>query len=289
MIQHSDEGFRILTFPGGERHLQIDSERLEKCLGFLVSSNIKHLYIGSLWGYKLYDLEFLKGIAGYVEGVTVDSSVDQNAVNLLHNLRYLNIYNEKQPIDLSNFPKLETCTANFGKNLIGLESCKNLNELTLVGYRPKSKDFAEFPELKKLAKLKVLGGSLLNLSGIGNLPLSEFSVFSLAKLTSISALTSLSKSLRKLQIESCRRVTDFDSLRSMRALEKLMISQCGSIPSIDFIKEISSLVFFSFSGTNILDGDLSPLEGLKYAGFDDKRHYSRKWKDFHWENITWDD
>jgi len=35
-----------------------------------------------------------------------------------------------------------------------------------------------------------------------------------------------------------------------------------------------ALESFAFVGTKVLDGDMTPAIRLKYAGFDDKRHYS---------------
>ncbi len=239
----------------------------------------------------LTDLSLLSGSVDFLKGLTIlPDRIGLQEVNQLHGLTSLGIGdNGCDTIDLSNFPNLESVSIRYGRRLVGLESCLNMRNLTINGYNPSSKDMTELPDLPMLKELWIFKGNLISLEGLGRLPLEFLWLYSLPKLTSVSAITSLSDSLRKLQIESCRRVTDFDSLRSMRALEKLMISECGSIPSIDFIKEIPRMVFFNFWGTNVVDGDLSPLEGLKFAGFDDKRHYSKKRKDFQWEKITWDD
>ena len=45
-------------------------------------------------------------------------------------------------------------------------------------------------------------------------------------------------------------------------------------------------VFKIMIGTNIKDGDLSPCIGIKYVGFDDKRHYNMKFTDFGVEKLS---
>jgi hypothetical protein len=47
----------------------------------------------------------------------------------------------------------------------------------------------------------------------------------------------------------------------------------------DGIKMLN-LEFISFVGTNILDGNLHWCKGIGYVGFENKRHYSHKFKDF---------
>jgi len=290
MLIKPAEDFKIIKGTDGVETFYFESERIDDCMKYIRRNRLTRILITGGW-YKRKDLDFLTDLADFLEGIVIlPDKIELKLVNKLKMLTSLGVGdNGRDTIDLANFPKLESAAVKWGRRLTGLESCRNLKSLTINGYNPTKKNMTEFPDLPSLEELWIFKGNLQSLEGIGRLPLKFLWLYSLPKLVSISAVTSLSESLRKLQIESCRQVTDFESLRSMRALEKLMISQCGPIPSIDFIKEISSLFFFSFSGTNILDGDLSPLEGLKYAGFDDKRHYSRKWKDFNWEKIPWDD
>ena len=54
---------------------------------------------------------------------------------------------------------------------------------------------------------------------------------------------------------------------------------CAPLKNLDFLKNMPELLDFRFVGTNILNGDLTPLvehPRLVNAGFLDKRHYSLK-------------
>jgi hypothetical protein len=100
-------------------------------------------------------------------------------------------------------------------------------------------------------------------------------------------LIPLSQSIETLFIESCKKITDYEILGNLKFLKKLRISDSGEIQSLSFIKQLKDLDFLSFWGTKVLDGDISHCEGIKFVGFDDKRHYNRKSKDFEDTNINY--
>ncbi len=49
-------------------------------------------------------------------------------------------------------------------------------------------------------------------------------------------------------------------------IKKMLILDCGSIQSLEFINKMTSLEFLSFGQTNILDGNLSYCKRLNYVG-----------------------
>ena len=53
-------------------------------------------------------------------------------------------------------------------------------------------------------------------------------------------------------------------------------TKCGEIPALAFLNKLMELESFSFLGTDIIDGDLTPCLRLKFAGFLDKRHHSHR-------------
>ena len=108
--------------------------------------------------------------------------------------------------------------------------------------------------------------------------LRELELTYLSKLTDIDELIHLKK-LKVLSFEACKNV-DFTSISKIKNLEKLLMINCGELPSLQFIEDLPKLKFLVFNKTNVVDGDLSYCERLEYVGFDNKRHYTHKMSDF---------
>ncbi|MFZ1699393.1 MAG: hypothetical protein WBO10_08585 [Pyrinomonadaceae bacterium] len=83
-----------------------------------------------------------------------------------------------------------------------------------------------------------------------------------------------------IEIDECKKIENYVVMGDLENLERLLIIKSGPIASLDFLKSLYKLDFFSFGGTNIANGDLSPCLGIRYVGFDDKKHYSHKFRDF---------
>jgi hypothetical protein len=110
--------------------------------------------------------------------------------------------------------------------------------------------------------------------------LKSLEIFNATKLESISELKSLNNSLEVVQIEQCKKINDFEVLGNVQSLKKIIISESGTIKTLSFIKELPKLEFFSFWGTNVLDGNIKYCEGINFVGFDNKKHYSHKVEQF---------
>ena len=60
-------------------------------------------------------------------------------------------------------------------------------------------------------------------------------------------------------------------------LKKIVVSSCQEIESLDFLRKLKCLDFFSVYNTNILDFDSSFLSDISYVSIDTKkRKYFRK-------------
>lgn len=279
--------------PNGFSQLFIDSSRLDECLEYMISHDFKNIIINSYQGFAIKDLIFLSRIDDFVEGIVVSETHFENTeiINTLHKLKFLGITdNKKSVIDLSNFPDLETCAVEYSTRLKGLESSKLLKSLTISHYKSASEDFTNFPQLLSLQSLNIMQAKLSSLNGIEKLmSLEKLMLFGMPKLKTIKNLGALSKTLEQIEIENCKNITDFETLSHLLNLKKLIVLNSGAIKSLNFIKSLKNLDFFSFVGTNVLDGNLSPCIGLKYVGFDNKKHYSHKRDDlrqrFNGENV----
>lgn len=279
MIVETKEGLKILKGKDGIEALFIDSSRLRECIRYLYDNNLKNITINSFQGYKLKEIEFLGELKNFLEGLIIpEQHYDFSIINKLHLLKILGLPdNLKNTVDLTNFPNLERCSVTFSPRLKGLETCTKLKSLTLSDYKSSNADFSTFPTLPSLEELNLLEAKITSLRGIGKLKsLKIFTMYRIPKLEIIKHIVELKNSLEEIVIEKCKNIVDFDILKEMSNLKKIIISESGEIKSLDFVKGLKKLEFISFWGTNIIDGNISPCIGIPYVGFDNKKHYSHK-------------
>ena len=277
------DGFKFQKGIDGSRKLIIESSKLDACIKYVLEGNIKSITINYFQGYELPDIHFLNKLSDILEGLHLpETKFDNQVVNSLHKLKFLGFAdNKKVVIDLSNFPNLESLACDYSSRLKGLETCKNLIDLTLTGYKSESKDLSEVPLFLNLKELSLFKTDITTLQGIEHYSnLKKLEIFSASKLERIAPLQVLSNSLEELQIEQCKKIKDFEVLGKVQSLKKIILSESGEIKSLAFVKELPHLEFISFWGTNVLDGNIKYCEGVNYVGFDNKKHYTHKSEQF---------
>ena len=275
--------FNITTGTDGLAVLSFDSDRTEECIKYALSHNIKRIsLIDSYYHENLLPLLPLKNV---LEGLILNDKVDFAALCQFRRLCYLGaLDNGKNQIDLSCFPNLETLACNITIRLKALESCKMLKSLTVSRYNGVG-NLRGLPPLHSLEHLSLIKTSVNELAGVELFSnLQRLELYCAPALKTIAALTSLTQ-LKELSIEACKKVTDYAALGRIDTLEKILLTNSGEIPSLAFIKSLLHLRFISFVGTNVRDGDISHCAGLEYVGFDDKRHYNRKMRDFQRQGV----
>ena len=259
MIRTTQEGFKILVRTDGEDMFMFDSGRIDEGIAYIKKHNIRYVGINSFIGYKASDISFLRELRDFVEGITVpEAHFDISVLNELHRLVFLGFADDRKTIiDLSNFPNLTTLACDFSRRLLSLEACERLQNLTLTGFKPRDKTLNEIPPLSSLNRLALFVTNITSLVGIGQFPVRE-----------------VRATLKNLEFDSCKQIGNYEALSEVTALKKLIIVNSGPIQSLSFVKTLEGLEFLSFVGTSVIDGDLSPLIGLNYVGFENKRHYS---------------
>jgi hypothetical protein len=78
-----------------------------------------------------------------------------------------------------------------------------------------------------------------------------------------------------VHLDHCKNVQDIEALGKAKSLRVLRVTNCGNLRSLHFISSLENLEELRFVGTNIVDGDMSPLFRLKKVGFFPKKHYNR--------------
>ncbi len=281
MIITTPEGFKIFRGTDSSERFMMESDRLEECIKYIRKHDYRHIGINSYLGYKTSDIEFLRDLGDFIEGLSIpENHFDTTVLNELHNVTSLGFAdNRKTTVDLSNFPALSVLACEYSPRLVSLEACEQLRDLTLTNYNHSNLD--ALPTLSSLSQLSLFVTKIASLAGIQRFSnLEKLVLFKASKLERIDCLVGIMRLLRSIEIEECKRIASYDFLRKLENLNRLIITKCAPIDSLSFLKSLPSLDFFSFVGTDIRDGDLSSCFGIRYVGFDDKRHYSHQFRDF---------
>jgi len=268
-----DEYFTI-DHPGFGDFLVVKSDKLDYFINLINSKKIKSIGISSSKGYDTSNLDFLKECPEIEKIYTVGDGYELQSLNYLKHLTFISTASNIEQVDFSNFPQLSYCCINWGKNVLNLDKCKNLQHLRIYKYKSLQNNLTQLPLFGELKILELVSSSILTLNGIEKYALlTDFKGYYLSKLESIKAITGL-KALASLILENCKKIKDFEELRVNQSLIKLILSDCGDIKSIGFIRGLKNLDFFTFVGTNVVDGDMTPCVGLGYFAFTNRKNYS---------------
>ncbi|WP_282020853.1 hypothetical protein, partial [Planomicrobium okeanokoites] len=183
-------------------------------------------------------------------------------------------------IDFSQLTTLEEIYGTLPPKAAAIGSLINLKKVQIWGYKPKGKDLKEFSDMKALVDLELISSNIISLDGIQGLKkLDRLALFRMRALTDIEAIQHLSGNLTDIEIESAKNIQDFSPIGKVGSLEHLGLNNCGTIPSIRFIKQLPHLRSMRFLDSTVMDGDVSPSIELDHVYFTNKKHYSHRLKD----------
>jgi hypothetical protein len=272
-----------------EDTLVVTSEHLSECLNLIKTKNFKFILIDK--SYDKTEIDFLKECTD-IEKLTIYSIAvkDFNGLSFLTNLKVLALHlNNSTKLDVGDLSSLEELYGELPARTTGLSRLKNLKRVQIRSYKPRSKTFAELGEIENLEVLHLIQAQIESFEGIGQFKLlQELDLYGLNKLTDIFAIGLLRSSLRKLIMENCKNIQDFEPIRSLENLEYLTLRNCGSMKSIAFTEGLPKLNGFDFTNTNVEDGDLTYCQTIPTVHFTQKMNYSHKRKEltnFKIENI----
>lgn len=271
---------RILTLPDGRRFLKLDSGLLLTQLAELKKGSYYGAVIGRIHGYERNDIEPLLDVHD-LQGIHIqDEIADLSALTRLTSLRYILVTSPKQKIDFSVFPLLEELRiGEWNSNATGVNECQRLERLYARNVHPpgRSLDMLAAPNLREM---EIVQSPLARLEGLNSFRnLNSLVIRYFTKLVDLSDLRQVKSSLRKLVLDRCKKIGDFEVIGDLVNLRNLAVNTCSDIASIHFVSRLRNLETIGFLDTNIKDGDLSPLltlEKLIFVGVTDKKHYSHK-------------
>jgi internalin A len=246
----------------------------------MTRDGIAELYLNRELGWRGADLGFLEGLS-WLRGFKILDMVikDVGPVHHLAQLRALEISTYcKTPIDFSRFPSLECAALEWRPGSQSLFDTRTLTELWLNRYpHPRSDPFSALTGLTRLA---VANSRLHEIRALRQLSrLTSLSLWNLRVLQSLAGLETLT-GLQEFDLQGCRKIKRIDELAALPKLQRVSLSENGSIESLAPLQNAINLEeFFFYGSTTVDDGDLSiltRLPALKKTSFRNRRHYSHR-------------
>jgi Leucine-rich repeat (LRR) protein len=256
IAEHS--GVRLLDGRDGVQFVMPDGAGYQPCVDFIRSSQNSKLV---LW---LRAEDGGDAIALFLRCVGVDhvqrlhiQTKGLDGFEGLSSLRHLQAIGIDSDIafDFSQMPQLESVGGVWSEKWTNLDKCGVLKRLRVSAFNRKSLE--DVPCAETLEELSLIQTRLQSLKGIeaaGNLQ--ELCISYGPSLLDISGLAFLGR-LRKLEIESCKKVKNFEEIGRVAGLETLLLKQCGTLPSISFIAHNTHLIGLGLIDTKLADLDLS--------------------------------
>jgi protein phosphatase 1 regulatory subunit 7 len=272
-------------YVNGHRSVIINSDCIPKCMEVYKKYNLDGVAVSIFHDYKIQNVDFFREYPE-VKHISISEGIpDISGINGLLALRSAIISGKNRRIDFSFFPQLEVFNADWSPYFENLDKCINLYSLSMHHYTPKSKDITGLSQLSWLSKLKINQSNISSFHGLEEFSqLEELQFNYCSKLEKLCCLEKSSNSIKSLICDYCKAIKNHDYVTTLKVLSTLAFNDCGYLPSIKFIKKISSLESFRFGDTDVIDGDMSPCIGLNYVYFSNKRHFSHKVEEINFSN-----
>lgn len=261
--------------------VRIGKYNVPESIQYIQTNQIKNVEISEY--YQASQIEFLSDCPS-IESVELYglNVSDLSGLYELEALKVLSIGDlvPVSSVDFSQLSSLEKIYGTLPPKAKAIGSLHHLKSMKIWGYKPKGKNLEEFRSLKALEELELSTSNITSLDGIQGLTqLQHLELYGMRGLKDIEAIQELSGNLRSLSMEGVKNIQNLSPIGKVQSLEQLDLNNCGTIPSIGFIKQLPHLNSIQFWDTTVLDGDVSPSINLDYAYFTNKKHYSHRLKD----------
>jgi len=275
---------------GGRRGLMLRGPWDASCARVIKQERLTAIYLNSAKGWIEHDVGFLREVPEIEEvGIIAPSVSGLEALECLKRLKELEITCSTQSVvDFTQLPVLDRIYVYWWPGAASLFRCSSLTRVHLDKVTKFPQRWAA--QWGGLRELTLANCALTEISEVSALPLLEkLELLNLKRITDYSPIAQLG-SLRWLAIRGCKSLLTLDIVRSLHALEVLLIEDAGNIESLEPLRSLTNLQAVSFVGTTtIVDGDLGVLDTLprlSMLGFGPRRHYTHKLvKPWAWSNF----
>ena len=178
-------------------------------------------------------------------------------------------------VDLATLPHLTSLAAGWDEIRNTLHGPEALKEIVVLEYDEVDlQPLVVQPSLEHI-NLKA-APRLESLDGVDQFALRRLQVALARELEDIDALVH-TRGLDELDFETCLGLYDIEAIGELTKLRFLGISDCGRIPSLGPLADLTELeTLYAWGSTRVEDGDLSPLlrlPRLKEVRMRDRREY----------------
>jgi hypothetical protein len=175
-------------------------------------------------------------------------------------LEYLNFLGKTDSeIPFSSLESLWCVYLNYDKKSCkSVFDCKNLEYIFIDNYTgTSSKDFQKFEKAKRIGLIK---SKVEEFNAIKNMPqLEHIGISYNLKMESIKWLED-NNSLISVALQNCKNIKDWEKIGSLKKIEKLIIENCGELPTLSFLQRLTNIKEIRIIGTtSIKDGKIKEI------------------------------
>lgn len=225
--------------------------------------------------YNIQNITMLKDLRGL--SLNTLTYKELNDLSSFKKLEFLRMEGKCETnIPFSSLSSLQTIYLNYNqKSCTSIFECKQLENIFIDNCSETSSK--AFTNLRNAKRIGLIKSKIYEFEAINNMPhLEHFGIGYNSKMESLSWLKD-NNSLRSLGIQNCKKIKDWEEIGTLRKIERIIIENCGEIPSLDFLKNLGSLKEIRLIGsTSIGDGkvkELLQLPKLKHLFVPIKKEY----------------
>ena len=273
----NQDGFVFYDGFYGEPVFNFDIGKEREKVEYIKKHNINRISLDN----NLKDFSFLQEI-DFVEEVYISRNIQNEQLYNLKGLKRLvvNVEEGKPDLDYSKFQKLEILSIDWYDAFPDLSHNIFLKDLSIWKFKPKSKSLGVLKLPHKLEKLHITESNILNMNGLYSKNLKSFECYYCSSLESLSGISSISENIEIIILDYCSKLSNYEELGSCKQLNKIILGNCGNIKTLKWLNKLKKVKHFSFWGTKLIDGDVSPCFGIDFVSFKDAKNYNHKLKEF---------
>ncbi|SCB96580.1 hypothetical protein [Gilliamella intestini] len=210
---------------------------------------------------KIHDIKMISNFKE-LRGLNLNSYCYGRLTDLsdFKKLEYLNFLGKTDSeIPFSSLESLWCVYLNYDKKSCkSVFDCKNLEYIFIDNYTStSSKDFQKFEKAKRIGLIK---SKVEEFNAIKNMPqLEHIGIGYNLKMESIKWLED-NNSLISVALQNCKNIKDWEKIGSLKKIEKLIIENCGELPTLSFLQRLTNIKEIRIIGTtSVKDGKIKEI------------------------------